>query len=130
MLKFKKHSTLKITNTDPSFENSSYADVDFAVTIKPLTRVVLQKLNREATSVKKGEETVDQDKLSWLIFNHIYVSSDIQIEDENGVSLQDGTDDFKKAIFENYVEFASCLTGAAIRYEEKCRVEADVVKNG
>jgi hypothetical protein len=129
-LKFKKLNTLVITNDDPAFVDTAYADSEFKVTLKPLNRAILQKLNREATTTKKGEESVDTDKLSWLIFDHIYVSSDVQIEDENGVTLEDGTSTYKKAIFENYVEFASCLTTAAIRYEEKCRVDSDNVKNG
>lgn len=129
-MKFKKLSVLTITNEDPAFADSSYANEDFVVRIKPLNRTTLQKLNKECTQVVGGEEEVDQEKLGWKIFNHIYSSSDIEMEDEDGNIIEDGTDKYKKALYNDYIEFATCLTTAAIRFEEKCRVRDDEVKNG
>lgn len=127
-LKLKKMTTLTITNDDEVFSDSSYADVKFAVDVKPLTRNILQKLTKECTKVTKSGDEIDNDKLSFKIFDYIYISSDIIIEDEDGIVLEDGTNAYKKELYSNYLELASCITAAAMKFEEKCRVEDATLK--
>lgn len=128
-LKLRKLDFITITNEDPTFQESSYADSEFSVRIRPLTRVVLQKLTKEATRIVHKEEKVDNEKLSWLIFDHVYVSSDIEIEDSTGIKLEDGSKEYKTTLFENFLELVTCLTAAAMRFEEKARTDTETVKN-
>lgn len=128
-LKFRKLEFITVTNEDATFQDSSYADSTFAVRIRPLTRVVLQKLTKESTKIVHKEEKVDNEKLSWLIFDHVYVSSDVEIEDSAGAKLEDGSKDYKLTLYENFLEFVTCLTAAAMRFEEKARENVEAVKN-
>lgn len=112
-----------VDNTHRVFEDSPYADLQFRVKIKPISRTDISRSTKANTKSYKGVQRTDD----VMMQRDLFVRCVIEWEGIVGVDKQpiECSSETKEAIANNNVGFSSLVVDAAIGYQKTVESQTD-----
>lgn len=130
-LVFKKYDTLKINGKNDAFKDTVYEGEDFVVEIKVMGVKRMREIQErfKTYDVDNEKELVDELGEIQGMFKEVFVSTNIDVLDENDNKIDPSDKQFFEIIVDQYPQWCLCVVKAAMGAEKLLRDMREESKN-